>query len=522
MNPLLSMTLLVALTAQAQAQAGAADARTQAIAPFVGDEVAVVVHLDLTKLDVNALARRVLGGITDEEEIETVTRAAVGWTGGLRRAGAQDVYILIDLLDLPGAPVAVVPLAEGTDAEAVGKVLCGGGGDGDAPMLFAWPTCATLKGAVFAGTAEALERVRQAEPAVRPEVAAAFATAGEAPVQILLVPSATQRRVIEEMVPNLPRELGSGPITVVTEGLTWAAIVLEAEPKATLRVIVQAKGPAAAKNLNDLVRSARDVARKVLERPAPEGLPELAAALDDLKPVVEGNRLTLDVDLKDARDLVSGPLSQAREATYRSQCTNNLKQLGLAMHNYHNNHKHFPAAAITDDDGKPLLSWRVAVLPYLDQQQALYNEFHLDEPWDSPHNKALIDRMPAVYHCPSTPGRLDAEGKTTYLVPRGKSTIFPDRAEGVTLKEITDGTSNTILIVDAGPDHAVVWTKPEDWEVGADSEMSALIGSHPEGATTLFADGSAHFLPKAVDAEIFRGLLTRDGGEVISYDQIHP
>ena len=83
---------------------------------------------------------------------------------------------------------------------------------------------------------------------------------------------------------------------------------------------------------------------------------------------------------------------------------NNEKQIALAMHNYHAANDHLPPAAIKDKAGKPLLSWRVAILPYL-EQAALYNKFHLDEPWDSPHNKALIASMPAVYACPEPADR---------------------------------------------------------------------------------------------------------------------
>src|SRR5437588_6801844 len=90
----------------------------------------------------------------------------------------------------------------------------------------------------------------------------------------------------------------------------------------------------------------------------------------------------------------------AREAARRAQCTNNLKQIGLAMHNYHSSNNCFPPAFTTDRDGKPLLSWRVLLLPYL-ECSSLYANFHLDEPWDSPHNRPLVNQMPSVFACPS-------------------------------------------------------------------------------------------------------------------------
>src|SRR5205085_607175 len=105
-----------------------------------------------------------------------------------------------------------------------------------------------------------------------------------------------------------------------------------------------------------------------------------------------------------------------------AQCVNNLKQIGLAFHNYADQKDGFPAAAITGPGGKPLLSWRVAILPYI-EQQALYQKFKLDEPWDSPHNKELIKYMPTVYACPSR--NRDAEpGMTAYRVFAGKDTLL--------------------------------------------------------------------------------------------------
>src|SRR5262249_55759444 len=112
----------------------------------------------------------------------------------------------------------------------------------------------------------------------------------------------------------------------------------------------------------------------------------------------------------------------ARWAARRAACTNNLKMLGLALHNYiaaHNNNS--PPPALPGKDGKPALSWRVALLPYL-EQQALYDRFHLDEPWDSPHNKELIKEMPTVFNCPE---RTDAApGTTTYRVFTGPGALF--------------------------------------------------------------------------------------------------
>ncbi len=132
----------------------------------------------------------------------------------------------------------------------------------------------------------------------------------------------------------------------------------------------------------------------------------------------------------------------AREAARRSQCVNNMKQIGLAMHNYHSTYNSFPPAWTTDENGKPLLSWRVLLLPFLEEQN-LYQQFKLDESWDSPHNSALMGMMPKLFECPSHPHA--THDKTDYVVVVGPKTIFPG-SKPVGIQDITDGTSNTILV----------------------------------------------------------------------------
>jgi len=206
------------------------------------------------------------------------------------------------------------------------------------------------------------------------------------------------------------------------------------------------------------------------------------------------------------------PIARMRESARRAQSMNNLKQMGLAMHNYLDAHGHFPAVASVDKAGKPLLSWRVMILPYIDQQQ-LYQQFHLDEPWDSEHNKKLIDKMPPIFASPLRE-KLPA-GSTTYLVPTGASTIFR-AATGTKIQAITDGTSNTILAFDAPAAAAVPWTKPDDWtyDPKAKEPTAGFFSGHDE-TLSVFADGSVQALSPKMKPETLQGLLTADGGEVV-------
>jgi len=203
----------------------------------------------------------------------------------------------------------------------------------------------------------------------------------------------------------------------------------------------------------------------------------------------------------------------AREAARRSQCVNNLKQMGLAMHNYHSANDCFPAAAITDANGRPLLSWRVAILPYI-EQEPLYRQFHLDEPWDSPHNITLAARMPRVYACPSDLRNTPGGATTGYQVILGPKTLFRDDNKPVGIRDVTDGTSNTLMVVEAR--RSVTWTKPDDATFDPTVPNSGFGGFHPGGFNALFGDGSVRFLKYSIDPQTLKALTTRDGGEVIS------
>ncbi len=210
-------------------------------------------------------------------------------------------------------------------------------------------------------------------------------------------------------------------------------------------------------------------------------------------------------------------VQQAREAARRSQAKNNLKQIGLAMHNYHDTYRAFPVAATVDKANKKLLSWRVHILPFIDQA-ALYQQFHLDEPWDSDHNKQFIKQIPTVYVQP-THADLATDGKTVYLVPTGKGTAF-EGTDGMKIQNFTDGTSNTILAVEAHRDAAVIWTKPDDLEIDFKNPLKNLKSALVGGFHILMCDGSVRFVSDAIDVNTLKALFTRGGGEAINFGAI--
>jgi hypothetical protein len=193
----------------------------------------------------------------------------------------------------------------------------------------------------------------------------------------------------------------------------------------------------------------------------------------------------------------------------------NLTQIGRAMHDYHDANKRLPAAAIYGQDGKALLSWRVAILPYLgEKQRELYKQFKLDEPWDSEHNKELLDKMPAVY---KSPAAKDKTTTTYYQVLTGPDTVFAGN-QGMKLIQITDGTSNTILAVKAG--EAVPWTKPADVVYDAKKPLPKFGGVSKTGFHILLCDASRWLVRPGFNEQTLRGAITPRGGEVIDLEKL--
>lgn len=204
-------------------------------------------------------------------------------------------------------------------------------------------------------------------------------------------------------------------------------------------------------------------------------------------------------------------VTQARVAARRAQATNNLKQLALAMHNYADVNRSFPPAVLYGPDGKTPYSWRVALLPYL-EQAPLYQQYKFDEPWDSANNKLVLAKMPAVFRDPNDPA--DSTFSSYYGLT-GPATIFFGK-EGAKFVQITDGTSNTLMFVEAKRE--IPWTKPEDIPYDKEKPLPKLGGHYPDGFIAAFCDGSVRFMTQNFSQTVLRAMMTRDGGEVVNLD----
>ncbi|MCA9072421.1 MAG: DUF1559 domain-containing protein [Planctomycetaceae bacterium] len=209
---------------------------------------------------------------------------------------------------------------------------------------------------------------------------------------------------------------------------------------------------------------------------------------------------------------------RVRHARNRSACTGNLKQIGVALLNYHEDYGSFPPAYFTNSDGEPIHSWRIVVAKYLDPER--FREYRYEEPWNSPHNLRIAKHIPRYFSCLN-----DADGhlmgQTSYVVVMGEETAFPF-AKASRLKDVHDDHDSTILVVEA-IETDFFWTEPRDLRL---SEMSFRINSgngkslsstDKIGPAIVTVNARIFRVPSSTSSRQLRGMLTIAGNEKITW-----
>jgi hypothetical protein len=400
----------------------------------------------------------------------------------------------------------------------------------DAPVRIAQQEPQTI----IAGTDATLRRILAARPA-KSEAVSLLKESSD-PIRIVAALDTVRpllQGLLEDNFGNFPPPI-LAPLQVLADEVKFVRLTSSVGMESTYNLSVVGVGPGSVEKIRTALIELRDVGMQIAEQEfrnnlsrEPDFTPAVRQAMEQyivrLKGVlkneywsIEGERLT--VELKGASSvatigvltgLLLPAVQAAREAARRMQGSNNMKQLQLATLNYESAYKKFPARNIVSKDGKPLLSWRVALLPFL-EQNALYQQFHLDEPWDSPHNRQLIAKMPATYQDPQAPA---PPGYTCYVAPYEKGTAWSGGA--LQLRQVTDGTSNTLSFLQVAGPKAVAWTSPDDLDV---TGMSPAQIFPRNGANAVLMDGSVRFLSSTIDVKVFRALLTHQGGEVVNLD----
>jgi len=546
----------------------------------------------LTKLRANpALAKSL-----DEDELVAMTQAfSQGLDVGtvivqskldeLRSLGCNEIYLLANSKIMTVSAVQVVCLAPARNLARLEKALIlpdeaefGWVFQHDGDKLIAnliTPFSTTSMDDANVGNRVAFQH-RLIRPTLRPELAAGLERIKNAPIQLVFAPDGVVRRFTQlspMMASPLMYQSNFSPAMLmyflnanakgVDASVRWVAIGFD-PARPVLAMTIQSTSPEAAQDLHDMFVSAKVAVSAVMAAESMNrrnynrnryggynnnNTEQIASALDFAMlflPNVQGDRLQLTIDekrLADTTELITNTYTNvvlpSRESSHKMQCANNLKQIMLALHTYHDANKAFPAPYTTDKDGKPLHSWRVALLPYL-EQTALYEQMmqYRNEPWDSENNKRFHNVNIPVYQCPAAK---NAPGMTNYSVVVGKvnsaeearalglqfnvrtslDTAFPEPNKWHSMAHLADGTSNTIGVVERK--EPVCWMDPtqeitlEDAIKLYQTEQSKVGSEHKGGFNIAFCDGSVTFMePLRWPVSIWSALLTANGGESVN------
>lgn len=484
----------------------------QRIAPFITPETWGVGYVNLARLDVaREFGRFAALAQIDVAEFGEQSRQGAQRQAEARKAGIAEFYLRFDIGQMSGPPLVLVPLAAPDREPGVSAYL--GKNVAPNPVRVGDMMCA--------GPPAVLATLPVKLPESRAALKAAFESAGQAVLQFHVAPSGDQRRVFGAIFSRgLPVELGTQPGKVLEHSIESLSATSAASTNGSWSITLKCVDETGARETRQAVKdlllflAKSPPGRAVLRAPdnAAEMIQELPLHIRDTR-----LECVLDPDSTGIRKIspvLKNLVQESRTAARVTQVKNTMRQLGLAMHTYadQRGQNRFPPAALRDKQGKPLLSWRVLLLPYVGEEK-LYRKFHLDEPWDSAHNKTLLPRMPQIYR--SLFCRLKEQEYTNYLVPLGEKMLFSDPA-GMALRDVIDGMSNTIMVVEVDDARAVPWTKPADWVVDEKNPRQGLQTADPRGFGVLFADGSWRRLPLDLNPKTLRALLTANAGDSYS------
>lgn len=513
MNLLAFASLLMLLTTNH----AAADDPLAAIQSIASKDLLAVGYLDIDTVNLeDCLNWAIEQEIVDAENAEAmnpVTAMGQGLLQQMTKSGTEHVIALIHQEDLSfqEPPLLLFSISKDADAEKTLKSLRRILGLIQIPNfeLEVWNE------AILGGTADQIARAKSNTVVDRPNLTAAWNKFGGHDAGVMIFGSADTRRVAKEMFPQLEAPFENITGKMIVENLTSGGITIQLPTEIDAKIVIQTTDEKSAETIQ---AAAAEMKKQLLAKESAfsEMVPPLAvAAMGFVDPVVQSNDVVIDLQplLTDKIKLIEllEPLVASSRQTQRQ---NDVRQILLAVLNYESARKRFPAYANFDADGKPLLSWRVHVLPFINQME-LYRQFKLDEAWNSPHNIKLVELMPRAYADPSRDMKaLNKLGKTRYAVPFTEGTVFFGN-EGAQFKDIKDGSSNTIGVVCVAPEAAVVWTQPVDWDVDMANPKTGLFSeSNPEPIIGR-CDGSTQTLDTDISDEKLRALLTKDGGEVI-------
>jgi hypothetical protein len=323
------------------------------LAPFADDQTVAIVHLNVDRLDVDALkqkAQELSAKLAPEEQRQAAVMLALGipvlksGQEAFVKAGGHHVYFVFTMSDSLGSPgFAVVPLEQGADAKTLANLLFSGRPDGPnslAPNQTGWPEVAQeVNGAVVMGSRSMIKRLGERKANPPANLDAAFAAAGDSALQVIALLPDDARKVIDTLWPNFPQEMGGQSTAPLTTGFSHAAFAVNLPPQVSLKLTIQCKDAKSAGALGDLIQDTLDAAGKNFR--ARREVPLLADMLGILTPKIENDRLVLamdDANTNKVLEQIVSLLQKGRARAQNMQAINVVRQIVLAGFMFANDH----------------------------------------------------------------------------------------------------------------------------------------------------------------------------------------
>lgn len=482
---------------------------------WLDDQTVAVVRINLKDPNTQDALTRLIQSLppaANELKVWQSQLQAIGQS--ITASGGEELLIVYSLADdFQDQPLWVAPKSKNLDLKPFLRSILGSG------ALSPERRSMTLKriemsDSTIVGTSSAIERVKANKSEAPQPLRDMFQQPGST-VTVFMTLNADQRRAATEMMPQVPPFLGSGKTRDLLAQVQWLQLDLIGQSPANL-VLTVTGDTAAVETRWKSIKGWLDGADNANSAPLAKSIGKfILEQMVAQPPKRQGQTITWKVPVEGAlksgaSEVLSAALLQADEFSASRQ----LRSLALAIHNHYSAMKRLPSPLSGLDGKSPRkLSWRIDLLPFLDEND-LYQQFHLDEAWDSPHNRTLIPRMPSVFRVPQSKHQAES-GLSTFVLPSNADSMWPaDRA--LDFKDIEDGTSNTIMIVEVNDDLAQEWTKPDPFQINMQDPASQLGGHFIDKIFFAAGDGSSGTISRDKFGDL-KALLTRSGGESVSW-----
>jgi hypothetical protein len=453
--------------------------------PYLSGATEFVVWIDLQEITADELAflQTINPGEPDGDMLNEMLAI-------LRKHSVKRVYLVGGTLGLLSQQQLPLGIVVGGDTIALAKEL------GDHIQFSNLATLADEQALLIGANEMSIRIAKQARGEPHADLLASLAECqGVHGLAIMLTPHV---REFFEFAPE------SGKIPRLAKGLTCVALYQERTSRLLAGFLLfktteqsQKFANGLNQEISDVLESADGSATKLL--------------------VSQDNRVTFDE--AGQREFFPKLIEKIKQESVKNSTMNHLRQIVLALHNFYDAFGRFPPQSLANADGERLLSWRVLILPFLEENK-LYEQFRLDEPWDSEHNLKLLDKMPKVYSSANPEVAADQlrRGVTCFVAPLTGNSIMGRPGPPVRFADILDGTSNTLLLLECNPRQAVPWTKPEDLTIESAAPLMKIIRNDQDFIVIATADGAVYKLRANIDPETFKALLSMNGGEIINFD----